>query len=300
MKLASIDIGSNAIRFQVVTTLDDETFPSYKKIEFLRFPLRLGQDVFATGKIKANTEARLVKLMKAFSILLDLYEVDDYMACATSAMREAENGKQIAKRIYYQHGLKIHIIDGKTEAEMIGHAIMPHLDAEEHYIHIDVGGGSTELNIYSRKEKLASKSFNIGSVRTLEPEERQERFASIRQWLNIVLPKVEGPLTALGTGGNIKKLFELSADVDSEEQRTSLHELQRVADYLRQFSYEGLIEKIHLNRDRADVIVPASEIYTQVMRYAQAEEIMVPEVGLKDGIIIYLMQKYLGGEMELE
>ncbi|AZQ62902.1 phosphatase [Flammeovirga pectinis] len=294
MRLASIDIGSNAIRFQVVTThpgkADEVVF---KKLDYMRFPLRLGKDVFSAGKILRPTEEKLVKLMKVFSTLLDLYEVDDYIACATSAMREASNGKEVVERIYYKEGLKIDIIEGKTEAEMIALTLDPFIPMGN-VLHVDVGGGSTELNIYKHKTKVASRSFQMGSVRELSEEEQANMFSIIEEWYQAEsAPYFTGDeeVIALGTGGNINKLFSLSKQKKSDDKTTYLPELIKIREWLKEFTFEERVKKLRLNEDRADVIIPASEIYTKVMELSNAKNIVVPGVGLKDGILHYLVKK---------
>ncbi|OHX68235.1 Ppx/GppA phosphatase family protein [Flammeovirga pacifica] len=294
MRLGSIDIGSNAIRFQVVTTHEDKAGKTvFKKIEYMRFPLRLGTDVFKTGKILRPTEEKFVKLMRVFSTLFDLLEVDDYIACATSAMREARNGKEIVDRVYYKDGLKIDIIEGKVEAEMISYALDSHIPMGN-VVHIDVGGGSTEINLYKHNTKVASKSFKMGSVRQLNEEDSKEVFKKMEEWYKLESAPyyLQGEeVISLGTGGNINKLFNLSKHKKSDDRTTTLSELLKLKDWLGEFTLEERIKKLRLNDDRADVIIPASNIYTNVMKIAEAERIIVPGVGLKDGILHYLMNK---------
>lgn len=292
MRLASIDIGSNAIRFQVVTThkgkADEVVF---NKLDYMRFPLRLGKDVFSAGKILRPTEEKLVKLMKVFSTLLDLYEVDDYIACATSAMREASNGNEIVERIYYKEGLKVDIIRGTIEAEMISLTLDNYIPMGN-VVHIDVGGGSTELNLYKHKTKVASKSFRMGSVRQLSGVDQKNMFEVIENWFKEEsAPYFENEeVLAIGTGGNINKLFNLSKHKKNEDKTTNLKELMKMKSWLSEFTYEERVKKLRLNEDRADVILPASDIYMTVMEIAGAEKIVVPGVGLKDGILHYLVK----------
>ncbi|MEH0156661.1 phosphatase [Limibacter armeniacum] len=295
MILASIDIGSNAIRLQVVNAHENYGDKDYKRVEYIRFPLRLGQDVFKVGKITRATEEKFVKLMKAFTTLMDIYEVDDYMACATSAMREAENGKQIIKRIYYQHGLKIDIIDGSLEAEIINMSLKPYLP-DGNALHIDVGGGSTELNIYHNREKIAGKSFKIGSVRSgnLTEEERAEKFSSMEMWVHAQDIDLKGNFKAIGTGGNINKLFSMSPQSQNVDKTTTITNIQELQEYIGEFTYEERIKELQLNKDRADVIIPASEIYINCMEMVNAKDIIVPGVGMKDGILKYMKAKMEG------
>ena len=281
MKLAAIDIGSNAARMQISTVLHNDNLVSFKRVEYVRFPLRLGHDVFNYGALTPESEARTTKLMQAYKLLMELHEVEGYMACATSAMREASNGPEIAKRIEAATGIKIHIIDGQKEAELINNVVVQALD-DRQYLHIDVGGGSTELNVYVNRQKINSKSFKIGSVRLLEGKESKGAWRKIEDWVQDNIDTTQ-EVTAVGTGGNISKLFNLAAKVSETE--TNRAEIERIRNYIAGFSQEDRINKLRLNADRADVIVPAADIYISVMKWAGAEKIIVPDLGLKDGII---------------
>jgi exopolyphosphatase/guanosine-5'-triphosphate,3'-diphosphate pyrophosphatase len=274
---------------QVSKVVDAERF-AFKKIEYIRFPLRLGHDVFAHGEITPRTEEKFVKLMLAFKQFLELYEVDDYMVCATSAMREAHNGLHIAKRVYYNVGLRINIIDGEEEGNIINKAIFPYLDNGS-YLHIDVGGGSTELGIIVNQEKVAVRSFRMGSVRQLPAAQQEAAFGRMRDWLRAHLPAEEAQgIRMVATGGNIKKLAELAG---SNRYAFGMDEVQRISDHVALFDYDDRMKRFNMNPDRADVIVPAANIYLQVARMAGASAFVVPDVGLKDGIIISLCQKHL-------
>lgn len=288
MKLAAIDIGSNAIRLQIIRVIKENDLVSFKKLEFLRFPLRLGKDVFKEGAIGEATNDKFEKLMRTFKLLIDLYEVDAYSAVATSAMREAKNGKKIVAKVATYFDLKIDIISGKAEAEMLSKAIVPYLD-DKNYIHIDVGGGSTELNLYKGKIKINSQSFKIGSVRNLNVTKRKELFKSMGNWLKQKKNKIGSPIIAIGTGGNINKLFKLSRQ--KYNGSISFTELNALRVYVNEFDYEKRINILKMNPDRADVIVPAAEIYSEVMNMAGADSIIVPGVGLKDGLLYTLFEK---------
>ncbi|MEO1255384.1 MAG: phosphatase, partial [Bacteroidota bacterium] len=225
---------------------------------------------------------KFLKLMQAYKNLIDLYEVDAFYGCATSAMRESENGQQIVDKVRDGLDLDIKIISGEEEAEMINRVVLFTLD-NRNYIHIDVGGGSTELNIYKDHKKMLSKSFQIGTVRKLEQGGKPEAWEEMKAWVSAhTVPKGE-KITAVGTGGNINKLFELSSP-ESKSKKLSLDRLMRMQDILKNLSLEDRLNKLQLNPDRADVIIPASEIYIQVMQSAKAKSILVPDVGLKDGI----------------
>ena len=288
MKLAAIDIGSNAIRFQVSSVLDNSQHVLFKKLEYVRFPLRLGHDVFSTGRISAKSMEKFRKLMKAYKLLIELYEVDDYMFCATSAMRESENGQELASQVLEELGITIHVIDGNREAELINRAISSYL-TDKTYLHIDVGGGSTELNLYVRGNKIKTRSFKIGSVRVLEHHDSPVMWEDMEHWVRENVKKSYGKVTAVGTGGNISKIFELANK--KAGTTISLNKVKDVRAMVDTLTIDDRIYKLQMNPDRADVIIPASDIYIKVMEWAHAASILVPEVGLKDGIMLYLYEK---------
>ena len=288
MKLAAIDIGSNAIRFQISTVLDNAPQVLFKKLEYVRFPLRLGHDVFSTGRISAKTAEKFKKLMKAFRLLIELYEVDDYMFCATSAMRESENGLDLVTQVQEQVGIFIHVIDGNREAEFVNRAISSYLSTKT-YLHIDVGGGSTELNLYVGGKKLRTRSFKVGSVRVLEHNDSPIMWEDMEHWVRENIKKSYGKVTAVGTGGNISKIFDLA--LSKPGKTISIKKVKQIRDMIDSYSIEQRIYKLQMNPDRADVIIPASNIYLKVMEWARATSILVPEVGLKDGIIFHLYEK---------
>ena len=281
IKLAAIDIGSNAARLQISNVLYVNDKVSFKKVEYVRFPLRLGHDVFNFGALTPESEARTIKLMQCYRLLMELHEVHGYMACATSAMRESVNGEEVVARIEAQTGIKINIIDGTKEAELINNVVVHALD-DAQYIHIDVGGGSTELNIYYKRQKIASKSFKIGSVRLLEGKETKGAWAKMEKWIEDNVEFSES-ISAVGTGGNISKLFNLVTKLS--DNSTTLVEIERMRNYIASFSQDDRVNQLRLNADRADVIVPAADIYISVMKAAGATTILVPDLGLKDGII---------------
>ncbi len=287
MKLAAIDIGSNAIRFQVSSVLNGERV-IFKKMEYIRFPLRLGHDVFSTGRISEKSVEKFKKLMRTYKLLLELYEVDDYMFCATSAMRESENGPELVKQVEDELGITIHVIDGNREAELINRAISSYL-TDQTYLHIDVGGGSTELNLYFQGKKIKTRSFKVGSVRVLENFDQSAMWGDMERWVKENVKKEYGKVTAVGTGGNISKIYEL-AKLKPGKLMT-IKRVKEIKKMIESFSLEDRIYQLQMNPDRADVIVPASHIYLKVMDWANAKNIIVPEVGLKDGIMLYLMEK---------
>lgn len=289
MKLAAIDIGSNAIRFQVTNVMTFEGQNYFKRLEYVRFPLRLGQDVFQHKRIGVVQEEKLIRLMHAFKILIELYEVDNYYACATSAMREAQNGRDIVEKVKQLMGLKINIISGEREAELINRVVMEKL-TKGYFLHIDVGGGSTELNVILDGVKLKSKSFKIGSVRAIQNASSKTVLKRMSQWIEENTLGRKSSLTAVGTGGNISKLYELSGSKSKVRllKVDSIIELQK---RLSELTLEERIFKMQLNPDRADVILPASIIYLHAMQSANIQRIKVPDVGLKDGIIHMLFEK---------
>jgi exopolyphosphatase/guanosine-5'-triphosphate,3'-diphosphate pyrophosphatase len=288
LKLAAVDIGSNAIRFQISTVLDNGPRVLFKKLEYVRFPLRLGHDVFTTNRISEKSVDKFVKLMRVYKILIDLYETDDYMFCATSAMREAENGQEVVQRVQRELGVTINIIDGQQEAEMVNRAIISFL-SDLSYIHIDVGGGSTELNVYVDGKKLKTRSFRIGSVRVLEHNDSPVVWEDMEKWVKENVKKLYGEMTAVGTGGNISKIFELSKVKPGKP--LSLKKIRNVMEMIESKTIEQRIYELQMNPDRADVILPASGIYTKVMEWTKAKSMIVPEVGLKDGILLHLLER---------
>ena len=291
MKFAAIDIGSNAARLQISSVLEDEGVISFKRVEYVRFALRLGHDVFIDGAISPESEVRILKLLQAYKLLMELHEVQDYSICATSAMREAVNAAEIITRINKILEMKINVIDGAREAELINDVVVQSLHPQKNYLHIDVGGGSTELNIYRNREKLASKSFKIGSVRLLEGKEKESDWDKMKQWISLQIVSMNGPIYAVGTGGNISKLYNISSEVNESKTMTIL-ELKKIAAYVSSFTFEERVHKLRLNTDRADVIVPASSIYLAAMESAGCPSIFVPDLGLKDGILQMLYDRY--------
>lgn len=296
LKLAAIDIGSNAIRMQVTHVIEYEGNTTFKRLEYVRFPLRLGQDVFnvsedhSSHRIGPVRSAKFLKLIHAFKLLIDLYEVDDYMACATSAMREAENGEELVALAREEYGIDIQIIDGDTEANILNNALLRFLD-NGRYLHIDVGGGSTELNVFVNKEKVAAHSFPIGSVRRLNLRVSLDKvWEAMQRWIREHVKPDKSKVTAIGTGGNINKIFDLSGKKLGKTM--ALSRVISVRDFVASHSLEERINKLQLNADRADVLIPAADIYVSAMKWAKATQILVPSVGLKDGIMQMLYEKH--------
>jgi len=291
MKFAAIDIGSNAARMQISSVLKHAESISFKKIEYVRFALRLGLDVFNKGYISSQKETEILKLLQAYKLLMDLHQVDDYMILATSAMRDAKNGKEIADKVKKQFGLELQIISGDQESEIVNKGLLRILD-DKNYLHIDVGGGSTEITLFSQKKPIISKSFEIGSVRLLEKTVTDNTWKTMQYWVEKNIKDAIPKLTAVGIGGNINKILELSK---KKGKSITIKEIEEVIQKLSKYSLDELVNELELNPDRADIIAPASNVYLSVMRWAKIKEILVPGLGLKDGIMEVLAEKHCLG-----
>lgn len=284
MMLAAIDIGSNAVRIlfgEVIETKDKN--PIFKKRELLRMPIRLGEDSFLSGRISFRQEERLVSAIKAFAELKKVFEVKGYRACATSAMRDAVNGKEIVERIKKETGIKIEIIDGKTEAELIfANHIEESINPKDNYLYVDVGGGSVELTLIANSKVVNSKSFNVGTIRMLHKKIDDNEWTDFKKWIKKHTEDYT-PLIGIGSGGNINKLFKMIAK--KETKYLSFQKINEVSDMINAYSYQERIEILGLNPDRADVIVPATKIFLTAMKHAHIEKMIVPQIGLSDGIL---------------
>ncbi len=295
LRYAAIDIGSNAVRLLIADVIQQEKKVSFKKNTLVRVPLRLGDDVFNKQVVCSGKIDDLVKTMIAFRNLMEVYRVSDYMACATSAMREAKNGKDIVSRISREASIDLEIIQGQREANIIYSShIERSLERKKNYLYIDVGGGSTELSIFSNGELIASGSFNLGGIRMLDNRSKAESWAELKTW---VKDKMKGyrNVSGIGTGGNINKLYRLADCKDSAP--LSLAKLISLYDYLNSFSLNDRINVLGLNADRADVIIPAAEIYLSVMKWGDVKEIYVPRVGLVDGMVQILIDKHVAARV---
>ncbi len=298
---AAIDIGSNAVRL-LIKSIDREAVQEkkFKKVMMLRVPLRLGFDVFSIGELSEKKVDKLRRLMKAFRQLMKIYDVDDYRACATSAMRDARNGRMIIKRIEKDTGIRIEIIDGQEEARMIyNNHIECMEDRQGNYMYVDVGGGSTEINLLTNGELVWSVSYNIGTVRMLSNAVKEGTWQQMEEELMKVTEGVAA-INIIGSGGNINKLFRLADKKDKKLQRLPVSSLQTVYDVLKPLTPEERVEAFSLKQDRADVIVPAAEIFLKIAEVVHAEYIYVPVIGLSDGIIDNLYAKSLEKEMKAE
>ena len=290
MRFAAIDIGSNAIRLlieeSVIKSKEDYYF---KKIALTRIPLRLGENVFSSGFINDSTLNKLIKAFKAFKLLMEINDVDYYRACATSAMREANNNEEICSLLLSQTGINLEVISGSEEARLIfSNFHLSSLDQNYNYIFIDVGGGSTELSLINKGIKTASKSFKIGSVRKLKGNDADNVRKEMKDWLAKHVSNNE-KITALGTGGSINKLYNLGQH--NLNGPLSIENLKKILNIIASYTYEQRIRILKLKPDRADVIIPSGNIYKLVMESTNANKIIVPKVGLSDGIIINLFLK---------
>ena len=290
MKLAAIDIGSNAARLLISeVSVDDKKKASFNKISLIRVPLRLGFDVFETGEISEHKIELLIYTIKAYFNLLHAYEVKYLKACATSAMRDASNSPGIITRLKKETGIEIEVISGSDEASFIyENHVAENLDTEHSYLYIDVGGGSTELTFYSNNRLIFKDSFDIGTIRILKNKVTEEVWDKMKDDIKI---KTKGhkQVIAIGSGGNINKVYSLSKRKDSRPLSLDL-----LRDFYKELSNVPLEDRIriyNLREDRADVIVPALLIYVNVMRWAGASEIYVPRIGLVDGLIQHLWEE---------
>lgn len=284
MILAAIDIGSNAARLLIseASVYKDGTV-DYTKLTLLRIPLRLGFDVFSTGVISDKKKKKLLDTIRIYKMLMDIYEVQSYKACATSAMRDAANGKEIMREIKADTGIEIDIISGMEEATVLYEThIADNLNNINSYLYIDVGGGSTEVTLFAKGQTIFKESFNIGTIRMLNEQVTEEQWEHMKWYIKTHVKDYQ-PLEAIGTGGNINKIFSLSKRKEGKPLP-----LELIKDYHKELSASTVEERMHLynlRSDRADVIVPALQIYSSIMRWAGAEEIYVPKIGLADGLI---------------
>lgn len=285
-KLAGIDIGSNAIRLLVsnVITKKNNKNPIFRKSALVRVPIRLGADSFIKKRISEENTDRMIKAMEAFKLLMEVHGVSRYYACATSAMREAINGQEVADEIFNSTGVKINIIDGKKEAAIIfATDLSDFIKRDRTYLYVDVGGGSTELTVFSNGEIFNSKSFKIGTVRLLKAKEETDHiWSEMEQWIKENTKGLK-KRALIGSGGNINKIFKLSGK--PQDKPLSLIYMKAHYHFLKQITYEQRIEEMGLNPDRADVIIPATKIYLSAMEWSNSKKIFVPKIGLADGII---------------
>ena len=290
---AGIDIGSNAVRLLIKCLNDESSEELLSKVQLVRVPIRLGEDAFMKGRIGKKKSKKLISLMRAYKELMEIYDVSNYRACATSAMRDADNGLELVQAIEEEVGIKIEIISGREEAQLISQDLISgaDIDSEATFLYVDVGGGSTELNLVQHGELLQSHSFNIGTIRQLSGKVEQEEVRLFESYL-AQIKESYGEVQVVGSGGNINKLLRLGAPAERAKVNSLKYaNLQGVYDELVKYTSEERMIRFRLKPDRADVIIPAAEIFLLVGRIICCEKIIVPTKGLSDGIIESIYKK---------
>jgi exopolyphosphatase/guanosine-5'-triphosphate,3'-diphosphate pyrophosphatase len=290
LKLAAIDIGSNAARLLITdVTTDEKNLPVFNKLNLIRVPLRLGFEVFETGLISKQKTGMLIQTMKAFKHLMNAYEVKHVKACATSAMRDAKNAEDIIRKVKLETDIAIEVISGDMEAGLVFEShIAETLDKDHSYMYVDVGGGSTELSFFSNGVLTFKESFNIGTIRLLQNQVNDKTWEVMKEIIKTVT-KDQKEVVAIGSGGNINKVFSMSKRKEGKPLT-----LELLKEYHKELSSVDLIDRMklyNLRSDRADVIVPALQIYTNAMRWAGATEMYVPKIGLVDGLIQHMWEE---------
>ena len=288
VRYAAIDIGSNAVRLLIADITERENSITFNKNTLLRVPLRLGDDAFIQKHISEGKFESMVKTMTAFRNLMDVYRVSDYMACATSAMRDADNGQHIVAACR-EVGIDIDIIDGAREAQIIYNVhSFTGMDRNKVYLYIDVGGGSTEISLFANGELQDSKSFNLGTIRILDNQDDSQTWDELRRWVKAITKGYKN-IYGIGSGGNINKLSRLAND--KADKPISYAKLKALYVYLNSYSLKDRINVLELKQDRADVIIPAAEIFLTIMKVGHLKNIMAPRIGLGDGIIQTLINQ---------
>ena len=283
-KYAAIDIGSNAVRLLIANIIEQKDKPpQFKKCSLVRVPIRLGSDVFINGAISEENKLRMLDTMTAFKLLMKSHKVIAYKACATSAMREADNGREMAKLILKNAKISIDIIDGEEEAAIIAATdLHSYIKEDKTYLYVDVGGGSTEFSVFHNGKTVASKSFKIGTVRLLNDMVKKEAWLDVEQWIKMTTQGYD-KIDLIGSGGNINKIFKISGKAIGKP--LTYFYLTSYYNKIQTYSYEERITELELNQDRADVIIPATRIYLSAMKWSGAKDVYVPKIGLSDGII---------------
>lgn len=288
-KFAAIDIGSNAVRILIANVIEIENKVFFQKNSLIRSPVRLGEDSFTLGEISDKSIKRVIKTLKAFKLLMDVHDVSHYKAFATSALREANNSLHVVKMIKKKSRVKVEIIDGRKEAEIISYSkISDFINTQKTFLFVDVGGGSTEFTFINEGKNIISKSFKIGTVREINNLVDDRAWIAIKNWIKKNSKKYD-KITLMGSGGNINKLFKLSNT--KEGKPLSKIKLNQLYKDLLSLSYEERIISYGLNTDRADVIVPAAKIYLKALEWSGGQKIYVPRFGLSDGMIKYIYNK---------
>jgi len=294
MIFGAIDIGTNAARLLIGEIIQERKKSFVKKISYTRIPLRLGDDVFDTGKISKHKLEAFVKTMKAFGLITEIFEVSKLRAVSTSAMREAKNAEKVIQKIKKETGIDLEIISGQEEAELIFGAFdLLNLPVDVPFLVIDVGGGSTEISVFEKGNRVASRSFDVGTIRMLKSKVNKNVWTEIKQWIQLYVD-LSDEHQIFGTGGNINKVHKLLSEHDADS--ISLKDMRDLSDKLTFLSIEERMSEYKLKPDRADVIVPALEIYTYVLNELSAEKISVPKMGLSDGIIYDFYKKEIYNE----
>lgn len=297
-KYAGIDIGSNAIRLLVVSVIEQEGKETlFKKISLVRVPIRLGEEVFLEGKISDKNVARMIDALTAFKLLMRTHNIVRFRACATSAMREASNGRHIANVIEKESGIAINIIDGKDEAAIIAATDLRNLIQDDKvFLYVDVGGGSTELTIFANGKRVASQSFKLGTVRLLNDRVDEGIWNDMEVWIKKETkdyPKV----SMIGSGGNINSIYKSSGTKIGKP--LSFFYLSSYYEYIKSFTYEERMTELDMNPDRADVVIPATRIYLSAMKWSRSKNVFVPKIGLSDGIVRSLYNEKVASTLEV-
>jgi exopolyphosphatase/guanosine-5'-triphosphate,3'-diphosphate pyrophosphatase len=292
LRYAAIDIGSNAVRLLLCHAVEEHGEVHFKKSEFIRVPLRLGDDVCRLGRITRYRARRLTKALHAFKLLIDVFEPDAWRACATASLREAENAGELVRHIRRECGLHVEIISGQAEAELIyANHVEEQLNRNAAYLYVDVGGGSTEVSLFDRGRCVFSRSFEIGTIKWLNKLVTKQQWNAYRDTVRAVCDD-HRPLAAIGTGGNINKLSKL---LGKNGKPLTYARLRELYEEMKSCTLEDRMEIWRLNADRADVIVPAAKIFLSTLKAGGIEEIVVPQIGLVDGIVHRLHEKNLEG-----
>ena len=290
LKFAAIDIGSNAARLLLTNVIEDGLSVVFRKSLLVRMPLRLGEDAFSIGYISQPRAQKLLKIMIAYKNLMEVEEVVAFRVCATSAMRESSNASELVDMVREKTGIQIEVIDGKKEAEIIyANGIVETLNGTSPYIYVDVGGGSTEITLFDQGKIQTSFSFDIGTIRMLKGKVDKSNFEEIKQWVKSLNIKKRKP-KIIGSGGNINKLYKLAMKTNGEV--LTYNEIKELYKFIGYYSVEERIKSLGLNPDRADVIIPATKIYLKVMKWSGANEVIVPTIGISDGIVRTLYYEY--------
>ena len=297
-KYGAVDIGSNAIRLLVMSVIEQKGRDTlFKKTSLVRVPIRLGAEVFLDGKISENSANRMIDAMTAFKLLMKTHNITRFRACATSAMREASNGREVAEAIEKKSGLSINIIDGNDEAAIIASTDLKNLIQDDKvFLYVDVGGGSTELTVFANGKNVASRSFKLGTVRLLENRVDESIWGEMEVWIKNELKDYKH-VSMIGSGGNINSIFKKSGKKLGKP--LSYLYLSSYYELMKSLSYEERITELDMNPDRADVVIPATRIYLSAMKWSKAKNVYVPKIGLSDGIVKSLYNEKIAAGLEV-